>query len=123
MPSLPFREAVTLGKREIGVAGGKPGPGRGKKTDSNTTRLGRGNDYTLARLDRDQPELAQRVRPRRQIGRYSIVRADRLELSRQLPYRSRSRAGTPYEPPQGAASGPPTRQSRAPVFAGSPLAR
>ena len=52
-----------LGKREIGIEGGKPGPGRGHKTDSNTTRLGRGRDYILARLNRDdRAELAAKVR-------------------------------------------------------------
>lgn len=49
--------------REIGIPGGKPGPGRGKKTGSNITRFKRGTkrDYTLARLHRDRPDLAQRV--------------------------------------------------------------
>jgi len=53
-----------LGEREIGILGGLPGPGRGHKTGSNTTRLiGRGRAYTLARLDRDGlDELAERVR-------------------------------------------------------------
>ena len=48
---------------DIGVAGGKAGPGRGKKTGSDTTRLGRGRGYVLARLDRDAfAELAAQVR-------------------------------------------------------------
>ena len=34
---VPFGEAVTLGAQEIGK--GKPGPGRGQKTGSNTTRF------------------------------------------------------------------------------------
>lgn len=55
-------EAVRLAEREHGVAGGKPGPGRGHKTGSATTRFGRGSDYTLARLERDRPDLAERVR-------------------------------------------------------------
>jgi hypothetical protein len=41
---------AVLGKRELGVAGGKAGPGRGKKTGSSTPRLGRGRAYILAAL-------------------------------------------------------------------------
>jgi hypothetical protein len=57
---VPWVDAVTLGKREIGVLGGKAGPGRGKKTADNVSRLSHGNaaDYTVARLERDEPELA-----------------------------------------------------------------
>jgi hypothetical protein len=55
-----------LGKREIGIEGGKPGPGRGKKTGDNITRLknrGTSSAYILARLDRDgHAELAAKVR-------------------------------------------------------------
>jgi hypothetical protein len=58
--------ALALGKREIGVAGGKAGPGRGKKTGGNAARLSRANGsraYILARLDRDgHAELAAKVR-------------------------------------------------------------
>jgi hypothetical protein len=39
----------------------KPGPGRGKKTDSDATRLGRGTAYLAARLKRDRPDLLQAV--------------------------------------------------------------
>jgi hypothetical protein len=48
---------------EIGILGGKPGPGRGKKTESNGSRLLSSNrvDYTLARLRRDRPDLAAKV--------------------------------------------------------------
>ena len=54
---------AVLGQREIGAAGGKAGPGRGKKTGSDTTRLGRGRGYVLARLDRDGfADLAAQVR-------------------------------------------------------------
>lgn len=61
--ALPLDQATRLGTREIGIKGGKPGPGRGHKTDSNATRLGRGYDYYLARLDRDgKTELAAKVR-------------------------------------------------------------
>ena len=46
-------------EQEIGL--GKPGPGRGHKTDSDTTRLDRGATYALRRLKRDRPDLAERV--------------------------------------------------------------
>jgi hypothetical protein len=48
-------------EQEIGIDGGKPGPGRGHKTGSDTTRLGRGATYILRRLKRDRPDLAERV--------------------------------------------------------------
>jgi len=53
-----------LGNREIGIEGGKPGPGRGHKTGSDTTRFSdRGAAYILARLERDgYTELAAKVR-------------------------------------------------------------
>ena len=47
---------------EIGIERGKAGPGRSRKTDSNSTRLGRGSDYELASLDRERPDLAERAR-------------------------------------------------------------
>jgi hypothetical protein len=63
---IPFTRAVALGKREIGVEGGKAGPGRGKKTSDRVTRfIERGNSaaYYLARLDRDHyDDLAAQVR-------------------------------------------------------------
>jgi hypothetical protein len=50
-----------LGKQEIGK--GKAGPGRGNKTGDIVTRFRRGNEasYTVARLRRDAPELADAV--------------------------------------------------------------
>jgi hypothetical protein len=57
--------AIILNPREIGIRGGKAGPGRGHKTGDNITRLMRGTsrDYILARLDRDgETELAEKVR-------------------------------------------------------------
>jgi hypothetical protein len=59
----PLHRAVALGQREIGIEGGKAGPGRGHKTSDNVTRFQRGNQraYILARLHRDRPDLAQRV--------------------------------------------------------------
>src|SRR6185436_4767844 len=61
--AVGFSAAVRLGQREIGIEGGKPGPGRGHKTGGVTTRLGRGAAYTIARLERDGfTDLAERVR-------------------------------------------------------------
>ncbi len=59
----PLERAKELGQRLIGIPGGKAGPGRGKKTGDNITRLKRGTShaYTVARLDRDRPDLAARV--------------------------------------------------------------
>jgi hypothetical protein len=53
-----------LAPREIGVVGGKAGPGRGHKTDSDTIRfIGRGRTYILARLDRDGfTQLSAKIR-------------------------------------------------------------
>ena len=63
---IPFQKAIALGKREIGIPGGKAGPGPGHKTVGNTNRLSAGgttSDYILARLERDgHPELAEKVR-------------------------------------------------------------
>lgn len=63
---ISLARAVELGQREIGIAGGKAGPGRGKKTGGITARLSRSNGsraYILARLDRDgHAELAAMVR-------------------------------------------------------------
>ncbi len=43
-----------LGAREIGIEGGKAGPGRGHKTAGNTKRFnGMDREYILAQLDRD----------------------------------------------------------------------
>ncbi len=51
-----------LAKKEIGQ--GKPGPGRGNKTGDNITRFsdrGTSESYTIRRLKRDRPELAEKV--------------------------------------------------------------
>jgi len=55
---VPFAEAVKLGKH-----GGDRRSEKAKEQGDNVT-LDRGNSasYTLARLDRDRPELAERVR-------------------------------------------------------------
>jgi hypothetical protein len=54
-----------LSEREIGIPGGKAGPGRGNKTADNISRFSHGTSraYILARLDRDgHTALAARVR-------------------------------------------------------------
>jgi hypothetical protein len=52
-----------LGQREVGIPGGRAGPGRGHKTDGNANRFnGMSRAYILARLDRDRPDLAAMVR-------------------------------------------------------------
>jgi len=62
--AVSLDEMVVLGRREIGR--GKPGPGRGHKTGDNVTRFpgdrGNSSKYTLARLNRDRPDLAAKVR-------------------------------------------------------------
>jgi len=56
---------VELPEREIGIDGGKAGPGRGNKTPDNISRFneqyGTSATHTLRRLKRDEPELAERV--------------------------------------------------------------
>jgi len=53
---VPFKEAQQLGKRQIGIEGGKAGPGRGHKTGYDVTRLPRGNSaaYREAKGKRDR---------------------------------------------------------------------
>jgi hypothetical protein len=59
---VPYKRAIELGKREIGVEGGKAGPGRGYKTGSDATRFtGRGAAYLVARLKRDHPGIAAQL--------------------------------------------------------------
>jgi hypothetical protein len=59
---ISFKKVKKLAEREIGIPGGKPGPGRGNKTGRIPTRfISRGRDYDLARLARDCPDLAERV--------------------------------------------------------------
>jgi len=55
--AIPFVKAVELGRWGYG-------PGRGHKRGNNITSFRRGTDpaYFLARLDRDHPDLAVRVR-------------------------------------------------------------
>lgn len=58
-------KAQPLAAAEIGVEGGKPGPGRGHKTGSDSTRLVRGETqtYLLRRIARDQPQLLDQIGP------------------------------------------------------------
>jgi hypothetical protein len=59
-----YPKRVAFGHREIGVPGGKAGPGRGHKTTDIISRFkghGTGRAYTMARLKRDHPKLAIRV--------------------------------------------------------------
>lgn len=115
---IPYRRAVELGQREIGIEGGKPGPGRGQKTGSPTTRFsGRGAAYYLARLDRDRPELAAEVRAGRLTAKTAarqagIVRAKTLLQQLQFlwtkatPIERRTfREWTEGGDPQGLGSG------------------
>lgn len=58
-----IENAPVLPEREIGVEGGKAGPGRGKKTGISDTRFQRGwnPEYLAARIKRDAPEIADRI--------------------------------------------------------------
>ena len=66
---------AVLDKRAIGIANGKAGPGRGRKTGSNATRFGRDRSYILARLDRDRPDLADLVRVRKLTANSAAIAA------------------------------------------------
>lgn len=71
-------EIRVLRKREIGVPNGKPGPGRGKKTNVNNTRftVGSGNaEYLTARLARDHPAILDRMKA----GEFKSVRQAALQ--------------------------------------------
>jgi hypothetical protein len=56
---------------------GKPGPGRGNKTDNDVIRFRQGNDpdYLTARIARDRPDIHQRMKD----GEYRSVRAAAIE--------------------------------------------
>jgi hypothetical protein len=58
-------KAQPLAPAEIGVEGGKPGPGRGHKTLDNVNPLQGGNSqsYLLRRIARDQPPLLDQIGP------------------------------------------------------------
>jgi hypothetical protein len=55
--------AQPMPEQEIGIEGGKAGPGRGKKTADDVSRFTHGNStsYLAARLKRDAPEIAARI--------------------------------------------------------------
>jgi hypothetical protein len=61
---VTFAAAVTLGKQGPPLGNRNAAKVKDKNKGSNKTivSLGRGADYTVARLDRDLPELAQAVR-------------------------------------------------------------
>ena len=61
----------------IGKPGGQAGPGRGKKTGSNSTRLVRGETeaYLIARIARDAPQVLNRL----QSGEFKSARAAAIE--------------------------------------------
>lgn len=66
--------AKDLAKQEVGVEGGKPGPGRGNKTGNNVARFkARANnvDYLAARIKRDHPDIAERI----QAGEFRSIHA------------------------------------------------
>ena len=69
-------QAQPLAAHEIGIEGGKPGPGRGNKTDSDATRFkDRGQSYLLRRLARDRPDILERVKA----GEFKSARAAAIE--------------------------------------------
>lgn len=81
--AVPLQLAITQAKAqplapaEIGVEGGKPGPGRGNKTDSDATRFNdRGQSYLLRRIARDQPQLLDQIGPDKE---FRSVRAAAIE--------------------------------------------
>ena len=72
--------APPLAPVEIGVKGGKAGPGRGNKTTDNVSRLpregyGNSQSYLLRRLARDAPEILERVKA----GEFRSARAAAIE--------------------------------------------
>ena len=75
--SVGCQPRAVLGKREFGIPGGKAGPGRGKKTANNVRRFKHGNSraYILARLDRDRPDLAAKVRVKKMTAHGAAILA------------------------------------------------
>lgn len=77
--------AQPLALMEVGVEGGKAGPGRGNKTDSNTTRFtDRGQAYILRRLARDAPDVLERVKA----GEFKSARAAAIKAGIITPFPS-----------------------------------
>lgn len=76
--AVPY-EVVRLAARQIGIQGGKAGPGRGKKTGVINARLSSRPDaraYILARLDRDGfIDLAAKVRSNKLSAHAAAVEA------------------------------------------------
>jgi hypothetical protein len=76
---IPFQKAIELGQREIGIAGGKAGPGRGNKTSVIGVRLSKSPNsraYLIARLRRDGfAELADQVEAKEISARAAAIEA------------------------------------------------
>jgi hypothetical protein len=77
---LAMVAAPELAAQEVGK--GKAGPGRGKKTGADDTRLSRGGNssYLAARLRRDHPDLAAEV----EAGRMKLRAAARKPASSRI---------------------------------------
>jgi hypothetical protein len=77
--AISFDTAKRMGAREIGIEGGKAGPGRGHKTDVNGARLSKSphsRAYILARLARDgHTELAAMVRAKMMSANAAAIKA------------------------------------------------
>lgn len=79
-----------LGRRERGIKGGKPGPGRGKKTGVNNTRFNErsstGRAYIVARLRRDgYDDLADKVDTKEMSARAAAKEAGYPVSKRRCP--------------------------------------
>ena len=79
------RQTPPAKEREIGIDGGKPGPGRGKKTGANSHRLSASSSTSMARiisrLKRDRPDIAQRL----EAGEFRSARAAAREAGAVPP--------------------------------------
>jgi len=58
---ISYQKAIAIGYQKYGK--GKPGPGRGHKTGTNSTCFIRGENptYLTARLARDRPDILKRA--------------------------------------------------------------
>lgn len=77
--AVTFDQAVVLGRH------GQHGRGRPKDRDSNTTSIGRGSEYTLARLRRDNPELAELVEQGELSANAAAIKAGFRERTISIP--------------------------------------
>jgi hypothetical protein len=60
--SARFRLSAISTQCVLGLHGGDRKSEKAKDQDRNPTLIGRGRDYDIARLERDRPDLAARVR-------------------------------------------------------------